>query len=231
MMRNIKKWAYERHPDLVRVFQLIRYEWLGAYAQLAGLFSPAQRRLIASLRKQRDIKLNIASGGARRPGWIGLDVSPRAEISMDLRRPLPLTDGSVALISCEHFCDQLNFPHASDAFLRECHRVLAVGGRARLVLHDARDLARAYLENDTRYFEESGQGGHPPIVAVNLLFRFNDFHQFLYDFEFFAELLRKAGFEQVIRSSYLRSDVPELVLDETHPDREILSMYIEAIKS
>ena len=110
-------------------------------------------------------------------------------------------------------------------------RVLAPGGRARIVIHDARDLARAYLENDSRYFDESGQGGQPHIVAVNQLFRFNDFHQFLYDFEFFAELARKAGFQSVIRSRYLTSDVPELVLDETHPDREILSMYIEAIKS
>jgi hypothetical protein len=33
-----------------------------------------------------------------------------------------------------------------------------------------------------------------------------------------------------VRSSYCRSECPELVLDMVHPSREMMSMYIEAIK-
>lgn len=134
------------------------------------------------------------------------------------------------MIFCEHFCDHLNFPDEISRFLKECHRVLEHGGRARFVLHDASGLFRAYLQQDAKYFEIAQQVRPTMMEAINFLFRFNDFHQFLYDFETFARLLRFAGFGSVTQVKYRTSNCPALVLDSVHPSREIMSMYIEAQK-
>jgi hypothetical protein len=40
----------------------------------------------------------------------------------------------------------------------------------------------------------------------------------------------KAGFSRVIRCNYRESENAELILDFTHPSREIASMYVEAVR-
>ena len=61
------------------------------------------------------------------------------------------------------------------------------------------------------------------------MFRFNDQHQFLYNYEAFERALLVAGFAEVVRCKYRESDYPELLLDFVHPSREVMSMYIEAL--
>jgi predicted SAM-dependent methyltransferase len=218
------------YPDIVRIFRLASYELESLAAHWRGRISYRQRTLIRSLRQSRGLKLNIASGRTGESGWINLDVSTGADIQMDLRRPIPLPAGSAKLIFCEHFCDHLNFPDEISRFLSECHRLLEPGGRARFVLHDAEGLLRAVLQRDTRYFEVAEQMSPTIMESVNFLFRFNDAHQFLYDYETFERLLLVAGFAQVIRCKYRQSDCQELLLDFVHPSREVMSMYIEAVK-
>ena len=230
MRAMIKAWAYDRHPDIVRIFQLSRYELRGWIAHVAGLLSARQRALLARQRDVRGLRLNIASGGVRREGWICIDTCRQADIRMDLRCPLPFSDGAAALLFCEHFCDHLSFPVVISRFLAECHRVLEPGGRARFVMHDARGLARAYVEEDMSYFRTAEQIAPTLNESVNHLFRFNDFHQFLYDYETFERLLKQAGFSRVLRCGFRESEVRELVLDMDHPSREVMSMYIEAIR-
>ena len=54
---------------------------------------------------------------------------------VDIRQRLPVDDGGAKLIFCEHVIEHVPF---SDGirFLRECHRVLAVGGVLRLSFPD-----------------------------------------------------------------------------------------------
>jgi predicted SAM-dependent methyltransferase len=218
------------HPDLVRIVRLAGYELATWVAHWRGRLSPRQRRTVRSLRPKRGLKLNIASGRASEPGWVNIDVSAAADIRMDLRRPMPLPERSAALIFCEHFCDHLSFPHEISRFLAECHRLLEPGGRARFVLHDAEGLVRAYLDRDAHYFEVAEQTWPTMAESINFLFRFNDFHQFLYDYETFERMLRLAGFARVERCKYLESSCRELLLDFVHPSREMMSMYVEAVK-
>ena len=223
-------WLKQHHPDIVRILRLTKYEIEGQMAHLAGKLSPRQRGTLRQLGQQRGLKLNIASGGTAFPGWISLDVTSRADIRMDLRRPIPLQDGAAALIFCEHFCDHLAYPAGIGKFLADCHRLLEPGGRARFVMHEAQDLARAYLDKDDRYFDIGGAALPTRIEAVNMLFRFNDFHQFIYDYELFSSLLSQAGFSRIIRCAYRQSENPDIVMDYVQPGREMLSMYIEAVK-
>ena len=227
---GLKQRFKSRNPDLVRIARLVQYEIGGWLADIGGRLSPRQRGRIAALRAARGLKLNIASGGAPHLGWTNIDVSKAADIRMDLRRDLPLSGDSAALIFCEHFCDHLGFPDAIARFLAECRRVLAPGGRARFVLHDAEGLMKAQLERDKTYFAVSEIEAGTMMESVNLIFRFNDFHQFMYDYETFAKLLREAGFASVQRCAYRHSEDPEIVLDYELPSREMMSMYVEALK-
>lgn len=226
----MKERLRNNYPDIVRILQLIRYEWQSWAAHRDGKLRPQARADLRKLRNAKGLRLNIASGGTKFPNWVSIDVSPSAEIRMDLRRRLPLADGSASMIFCEHFCDHLNYPTMIGRFLANCWRVLEPGGRARFVLHDAEGLVRAYLHRDTHYFEVAEETTPTLVEAVNKLFSFNGFHQFLYDYETFEALLRGAGFSQVIRCQFRQSEICELVLDCNHPSREVMSMYIEAVK-
>ena len=97
-------------------------------------------------------------------------------------------------------------------------------------MHDAQDLARDYLDKDDRYFDIGGAAMPTRIEAVNMLFRVNDFHQFIYDHELFGALLTQAGFSKIVRCAYRQSENLEIVMDYVQPGREMLSMYIEAVK-
>jgi predicted SAM-dependent methyltransferase len=227
----LKQYIKTNHPDIVRILRLIKYELEAWRVHFAGALS--RSRKVRQLRGSTGLRLNIAGGSDRVPGWVSMDVSKSADIRMDLRRRFPLPDNSVALIFCEHFCDHLNFPSIIQKFLAECHRILQPGGRARFVMHDAEDLARAYVAHDGRYFTVAAvevEALTTDVTSVNKLFRFNDFHQFLYDYETFRKLLTEAGFTQVERCAFRQSVVPELVLDQDSPSREVMSMYIEAVK-
>jgi predicted SAM-dependent methyltransferase len=134
------------------------------------------------------------------------------------------------MIFTEHFLDHLQFPHVVGRFLNECFRILEPGGRLRIIVHDAELLARAYLARDEDFFRRAMRGVPPLVQTVNAIFRFNGFHQFIYDFEAMAMVLRKAQFETVVRSSFRGSELSELNLDSDEPDREVQSLYVEAIK-
>ena len=62
---------------------------------------------------------------------------------LDLRKPLPLTDGSASVVYSEHFLEHLG---ADDArrFLAECRRVLRPGGLCHVVVPDAGRHVREY---------------------------------------------------------------------------------------
>lgn len=220
----------QRYPDLVRILRLLILETRIRAADLAGRLSPRQRIRLRSLRRAHGLQVNIGCGRSTKSGWVNIDVSPAADVRMDLRRRLPFEEGTVRYIFTEHFCDHLGFPDVIGRFLKDCFRVLEPHGVARFVVHDVIGLMRACVEHDRRYFEIGQEIHETDVTAVNYLMRMNDMHQFLYDFETFERLLRRAGFGIVRRCKYLESSHPDLVLDFEHPHREMLSMYIEAEK-
>jgi predicted SAM-dependent methyltransferase len=230
LRHRLRRFFLEEQPDLLRLARLARYELDAATIHLRGLASPAQRRTLAELRRQRGLRVQIAGGLDKQSGWINVDAATSADVRLDLRKGLPFADGSVALIFCEHFLDHLAYPHASRRVLRECVRVLEPNGRLRLVLHDAERIARAFADRDADFFRDAVAPGIPIAEAVNLLFRFDGFHQFLYDFPVLESHLLEAGFAEVIRSSFRGSVVPELNLDVDHPNRWVQSLYVEAIR-
>ena len=73
------------------------------------------------------VRLNVGAGQSRIPGFVNVDISPRADISLDLGRDrLPFDDGAVELVFSYHTLE-----HVTDYLfaLGEIHRVLRPGGK------------------------------------------------------------------------------------------------------
>jgi len=78
------------------------------------------------MRENHDIKLNLGAGKTRIPGFINIDISSRADISLNLSVDrLPYESDSVELIFTYHTLEHIqNYLFA----LSEIHRVLKNGG-------------------------------------------------------------------------------------------------------
>ena len=229
-MTRLKEYLRHEQPDWHRILLLLRYELEMWTLRAQAWLSPSSRRELQRLRHQRGLKLNIASGADTIPGWISVDASRHAHVRADLRRRLPFADNSAALLYSEHFLDHLQYPDVAGRVLRECRRILEPGGRLRLALHDGELLVSRYLARDQRWFEGVLQVRDTAMETVNFLFRFNNFHQFIYDYETLERLLLTAGFRTVKRSGYRASEVPELNIDSDNPTRRLECLYVEAIK-
>lgn len=81
----------------------------------------------AKMAEKSEVKLNIGAGVTYIPGFVNIDISTQADITLDLGKDrLPFDDNSVDLIVSYHTLE-----HVSDYLfaLSEIHRVLKHGGR------------------------------------------------------------------------------------------------------
>ena len=74
------------------------------------------------------LKLHLGCGRRIKNGWINIDLSPQADITLDIREPLPFLANSCAMIYSEHFLEHIDYPESTQLFLKECYRVLEPGG-------------------------------------------------------------------------------------------------------
>jgi len=201
---------------------------------LYSRISPWERSKTAAWKRKSGLKVNLGGGaGWRRPGWISVDSRIRWErdgLVGDLRRALPLTDGSVRSLFTEHVLEHLSYPEPAHRLLRECFRVLEPGGRLRLIVPDAELYLRAYCENRRDFLAQVGEGQELKLAVVNRVFREKGFHKYAYDFEMLKTALEACGFGEVRRSGFHESRDPELNLDLDQATRKLLSLYVEAVR-
>ncbi len=121
------------------------------------------------------LKLDIACGKNKKPGFIGVDIWDGADIVANLEKfPWPFEDNSVDAIFCSHYIE-----HTPDliSFANELHRILKVGAKAEIIApyyssirawQDPTHL-RAISENTFLYFNkgwrEINRLDHYPIVS------------------------------------------------------------------
>ena len=165
-----------------------------------------------SLRKARglsarELRLHCGCGPNIKEGWINIDgFSAKADLQLDLRRPLPFDAGTAAIIYSEHFFEHLEHPLETGVFLAESLRVLQPGGLFRVGIPDAEWALVAYATGDERDFE--GQKRWSPgwcdtrMHHINYIFRQGIEHKYAYDYETLAKVLIQAGFSSVTRSEW-----------------------------
>ena len=197
--------------------------------------APAARRSIrAYLDSHPEPRLQLGCGANLLPGWLNTDRGAHAAGAtyLDAARPFPLPDGEFDHVFCEHLIEHLD-RETGAAMLAESARVLRPGGRIRVSTPDLAVVARLLApdgdEAAARYVRWCAEGflsapdGDRRAPVVNQLFR-GWGHRFLYDQATLADALREAGFAEVSRHAYGRSEEPELDGIDSHADEDNLEM-------
>lgn len=168
--------------------------------------------------------------------WINLDIINLSEYARehgydfqqcDVRRSLPYANESVDFINASHLLEHLDRRDAL-FFLRECYRVLKIGGILRIGVPDLRKLIDAYLKGEMNKFYRSVSLDHPAQPEEYLTY--SDAHKFwhiltsghktVYDYDALKGILEEAGFSNIKEVEYNK----EL---DMFPE---LSLYVEVIK-
>lgn len=202
------------------------------YSSLIRRFSQTQNALV-----------NFGAGPRGRSDWINVDGCEAENVNCiwDCRYRLPLPEACARGVFTEHFLEHLDYQLDAPAFLKECLRIMKVGAVIRIIVPDAQAFLKAYtapgwdemiklrLTGGDRKDIGYGLLYETKMQVVNVVFRQFDEHKYAYDFETLRALLVSAGFEDVKRTEFGVSRLPELAIDMKWRARE--SLYVEAVKS
>ena len=165
--------------------------------------------------------LNLGCGPFPHPAFVNVDWHWRpGVVCWDATKPLPFADRSMEGIFSEHCIEHLPFVAVSGV-LRELRRVLLPGGTLRIIVPDGELYARNYTAGLPMPL---GDGEMTAMFSINRIFREHG-HQFIYDFETLALVLRHAGFEAEKRS-FMEGRDERLLIDRA--ERAVESLYVDA---
>lgn len=181
-----------------------------------------------SLSGQQHLKLHIGCGPKIKEGWINVDLSSHADITLDLREPFPFPENFCSIIYTEHFLEHLDYPFHAKSFLRECYRVLEPGGVISIGVPDTEWPIAEYAGTRCEdYFTIAKEHWHPKwcqteMEQINYHFRQDGDHRFAYDYMTLAQALGSAGFQDIKRRDF------DPNLDSV--DRKLGTLYVHAVK-
>ena len=170
-----------------------------------------RKRIIREYLETHEVtKLHLGCGWHRLPGWLNTDVDfcscRRGVVYLDAGAAFPISDSSIDFVFSEHMFKHLGYEQAVN-MVRECHRVLKIGGTLRMATPDFQFLENLYLHPEETanksYIEWSaGGGGNCPPIPATALHVINKFHtswehQIIYDRESITCLLEENGFQHV----------------------------------
>jgi predicted SAM-dependent methyltransferase len=151
-------------------------------------------------------KLQLGAGGNDPTGWLNADIAPsRDEIYLDATKRYPFPDGSFHYVFSEHMIQAVPW-EAGVAMLKECYRILARGGKLRVVtpnLEKFVQLLRGNQDPEAQRFIAAKVRLHGwPARAATGAYVFNrqvrDWGtQLLYDAATLKKSFELAGFKQI----------------------------------
>ncbi len=185
---------------------------------------------VVSARKYRHstrLRLHLGCGANIKRGWLNMDLSPSADLQVDLRRRFPLPDNCSTIIYTEHFLEHLDYREPATSFVKECFRVLQPGGILSIAVPDGEMMFRMYVLGVTPEYLAEQKKWQPDWMTtqmerINFNFRQDFEHRFMYDFETLKKLLDSCGFVDVVK----RDPDPSLDL----PLHVLGSLYVQGRK-
>jgi predicted SAM-dependent methyltransferase len=163
---------------------------------------------------------------------------PKGIIFADILKGLPYPDGSASHVYHAHLIEHLSHDQGR-ILVQECARLLAPGGVMRIATPNLADYIDAYNRGDGQNAETYPRGDvfmrsigtyeeRPGTTAQRFLRRNfgSTFHQWLYDPDSLAHLLREAGFTTTVICSFREGSFPDL--DQLEKRRD--GMFMEAAR-
>lgn len=212
---------------------ILKYELSLLTISIYSKLSPIEWFKTLQRKNSTDLRVNIGNGPFKHEGWINLDccISLKKDVvACDLRRKWPLQGGSAKYIFSEHVFEHFGYPDEIGHVLRECYRVLKPGGVLRVIVPNAERYLQAYADDDECFIREVGGDLASKLSVINVMMRENGFHKYAYDYDELERVLKCVGFRSVNRSSLNGSPHQGLNLDFDDAQRELVSLYAEAVK-
>jgi predicted SAM-dependent methyltransferase len=215
----------------------LRYEMDMVLLRMRCALRPAYKNQVRGLAGRHGLLVHLGCGNALFPGWLNLDCYPpppakNVEIlTLDLRRGLPLTAGSVAAVFSEHFLEHLPFETVGSVVLPDIRRVLQPGGRLRIGVPNGEYFIDQYVAyragTHDKVFQRASNNKTPMTMLNEIAHGYG--HYFVYDFETMARLLTAAGFVNVRRCAPFDTSVEHFKGKDRIDDwRNAMTLYVEA---
>lgn len=180
----------------------------------------------SEIQKNGCVWLELGSGpkkGAN--GWTTVDLNG-GDIAYDLRKGIPLPDGSVDRIYTSHMLEHIPYKNLV-LFIDECFRVLKKGGELSVSVPNAGFYIGAYSRGDIftdkeNFYESARVDTGSLLDQVNYIAYMNGQHNYMFDESNLINTIKKSPFTSVV----LRGFDPQLDLQS----RDFESIYARAIK-
>ena len=215
----------------------LRYELDMVFLRTRCKLSAAYKSQVRDLAGRQELLVHLGCGNALLGGWLNLDCYPPPKtanveiMTLDLRRGLPLTTGSVAALFSEHFLEHLPFETVRLIVLPEIRRVLQTGGKLRIGVPNGEYFIDQYVayragKHDSIY--EQQRDGKTPMTMLNEIAHGYG-HYFAYDFETMSRILTEAGFSNVRCCAPFETSVEHFTgKDRVDAWRNAMTLYVEA---
>jgi len=236
MLKKAVRKALMRFPELYELVNKLRE--LTSELRIRSRHRASVLKTRKLLKETQELKIELGGGKQHKPGFINVDLfSPFADLQLDLRRKLPFPDESVDFIYAEHVLEHFSYPHPLSDLLKECYRVLKVGGCISVSVPDAGRALRMYslpLEEFDKTLPHEGAEKpsfwttpktnwcKSPIDYINWLVYMDGHHRFMFDEVNLVERLQEVGF-----SARIRDFDPSLDRDV----RQVYSIYALGVKA
>lgn len=167
-------------------------------------------------RERRGMAMHLGSGDKIKEGWVNIDLNPTADLTLDLREPLPFPDNTFRIIYSEHLLEHFDYPRDITNLLSECYRVLEPGGIHSFGVPDGElelldyitwqnagpALAQLYADEDRANLRWGPSWCRTRMDRVNNFMRQNGEHRWCYDEETMRLLLESVGFVEIQRREF-----------------------------
>lgn len=183
------------------------------------------------------IKINLCSGSIHLDGYINIDISSSADISIDLEKELlPFPDESVDTVVCMSAINYFTKARAAEIIM-DVYRVLKPGGITRFGTQDLLRICRYYVNDNKDFFYQKLSDGRDRFPGKTIANKINEWFygyethgkscKYVYDFESLKVLFEEAGFSQIDEKNYLESSLENIDKIDNRPEQ---MFYLEAMK-
>lgn len=174
-------------------------------------------------------KVHLGASANIIKGWLNYDIdTSNGATKADLRKGIPLPDGSVNMIFSEHVIEHFD-KQAGYFLLEECYRVLSPSGKMRIGWPGLNKIINSYLLKSKKHREHVTphldlRYGHWDEILSDRLFSWE--HRYAYTPRHMKDILKEIGFKDIKKYKYMKSGYGYKW--DTHNDP--VTIYLEATK-